>query len=101
MSGKTSYAILISFMTLFAIAAQAKEETKLPDDSKGMIQRRPAKGRPIGTPFAIGKPPKSAPKDAIVSQLDSQIQGLYADCLKTGPKECCEPLIDIRAAMPS
>ncbi len=57
-------------------------ETHLPGDAKTAL------------------PAVQTPEDAVTTTLNAEIRGLYAACLKSGPRECCTPLIDHRAAMP-
>lgn len=132
MSQKTSYAIFLSFMALFAaLAANAKEPAAAeraavlaaihdqaayakaleaydrrlthvfaPTPVKGVVAKAKIKAKKKAVrPKAIAQatplkaePPK--PVDAVMATLNAQLQGVYNDCLKSNPKECCTPLLD-------
>ncbi len=61
--------------------AIAHKETNLPDDSKKVLA-------------------STEPKDAVMAALTPELQKSYQDCLKAGPAECCQPMIDSRASLP-
>jgi len=40
--------------------------------------------------------------DSVMSGLKSQLDAIYSDCLKSAPKECCDPLVDhTKTSMPA
>lgn len=138
MSGKSLYAVLISCMTLFALAAQAggepagRERAAVLAAARAGNQAAYAKalerynerltrefapkrkaygkvlGKAVGRPLAVTQKLKAAVASPPgytaphkIAAIDPAISLAFQDCLKTGPKDCCTPIIDKRAAMPA